>query len=166
MNLGSKESTDREVFRNLRAQAGLARKNAPIERGSQNELRHTVGERFWGGRNAWTYNSEAMFQRGTFGANEIRAWATAHDTAYSFRSIPSQPQVGIDAGVASEDHGDSKSALGTFNPLFPTGIYFGQGALALNGPTNLIEVGPHLSLQLRSSATPVRKRLSARRRAR
>jgi hypothetical protein len=134
---------------------GLARKNAPFERGSQNELRHTVGGRYWGGRNAWTYNSEAMFQWGTFGANDIRAWATAHDTAYSFRSIPSQPQVGIDAGVASGDHGDSKSALGTFNPLFPTGIYFGQGALALNGPTNLIEVGPHLSLQLIKSLTVV-----------
>jgi hypothetical protein len=96
-----------------------------------------------------------MFQWGTFGANEIRAWATAHDTAYIFRSIPSQPQVGIDAGVASGDHGDSKSALGTFNPLFPTGIYFGQGALALNGPTNLIEVGPHLSLQFAKSLTVV-----------
>jgi hypothetical protein len=30
---------------------GLARKNAPFERGSQNELRHTVGGRYWGGRN-------------------------------------------------------------------------------------------------------------------
>jgi hypothetical protein len=64
-------------------------------------------------------------------------------------------QVGIDAGVASGDHGDSKSGLGTFNPLFPTGIYFGQGALALNGPTNLIEVGPHLSLQLAKSLAVV-----------
>ena len=30
---------------------GLARKNAPFERGSQNELRHTVGGRYWDGRN-------------------------------------------------------------------------------------------------------------------
>src|SRR5580704_7524645 len=134
---------------------GLARKNAPFEKGSQNELRHTVGGRYWGGRNGWTYNSEAMFQWGTFGANDIRAWATAHDTAYTFRSVPSQPQVGIDAGVASGDHGDSKSALGTFNPLFPTGIYFGQGVLALNGPTNLIEVGPHVSLQFAKSLAVV-----------
>src|SRR6202140_2019737 len=134
---------------------GLARKNAPFEKGSWNELRHTVGGRFWGGRNGWTYNSEAMFQWGTFGANDIRARASAHDTAYSFRSIPLQPQVGIDAGVASGDHGGSKSALGTFNPLFPTGLYFGQGALALNGPTNLIEVGPHISLQLIKSLTVV-----------
>jgi hypothetical protein len=78
-----------------------------------------------------------------------------HDTAYSFRSVPFHTQIGIDAGVASGDHGDSKSALGTFNPLFPTGFYFGQGALALNGPTNLIEVGPHISLQIIKSLTVV-----------
>ncbi|HEY4381441.1 MAG TPA: alginate export family protein [Acidobacteriaceae bacterium] len=132
---------------------GLARKSAPFERGSQNEVRHTVGVRYWGGKNAWTYNSEATFQWGTFGANDIRAWATAHDTAYTFRSIPLQPGVGLDVGVVSGDHGNSKSALGTFNPLFPTGIYFGQGALALNGPSNLIAIGPHVSLQLTKSLT-------------
>jgi hypothetical protein len=126
---------------------GLARKDVSFERGTENELRHTVGGRLWGGRNGWTYNSEAMFQWGTFGTVDIRAWATVHDTAYYFRSIPFQPQVGTDAGIASGDRGDSRAALGTFNPLFPTGIYFGQGALALNGPTNLTEVGPHVSLQ-------------------
>src|SRR5712664_3396319 len=30
---------------------GIARKNAAFEKGSENELRHTVGGRFWGGRN-------------------------------------------------------------------------------------------------------------------
>ncbi len=43
---------------------GLARKNTPFEKGSQSELRHTVGGRFWGGRNGWSYNSETMFQWG------------------------------------------------------------------------------------------------------
>src|SRR6266481_5334692 len=38
---------------------GIARKNAAFEKGSENELRHTVGGRLWGGRNGWSYNSEA-----------------------------------------------------------------------------------------------------------
>jgi hypothetical protein len=134
---------------------GLDRKDAAFERGSGQELRHTAGGGYWGGRNGWSYDSEAMFQWGTFGANRIRAWATAHDTAYTFRSIPLRPRVGATAGVASGDHGNSRSALGTFNPLFPTGLYFGQGAINLNGPLNVIEVGPHISLQLTKSLTVI-----------
>ncbi len=133
---------------------GLARKNAAFEKGSENELRHTVGGRFWGSRNGWNYNSEVTFQWGSF-PNSIRAWATGHDTAYTFRSIPLQPQIGATTGVTSGDYGNSRSSLGTFNPLFPTGFYFGQGGISLLGPSNLIEVGPHVNLQLTKSLTVV-----------
>ncbi len=134
---------------------GIARKNAAFEKGSENELRHTVGGRFWGGRNGWSYNSEAMFQWGEFGPNGIRAWATTHDTAYTFRSTALRPQVGATAGIASGNHGGSGSPLGTFNPLFPTGFYFGQGGVSLLGPLNLFEVGPHVSVQLTRSLSVV-----------
>ncbi len=130
---------------------GLARKNTPFERGSQNELRHTLGGRFWGGRNGWSYNSETMFQWGAFGPNGIRAWATTHDTAYTFRSAMLHPQIGATAGIASGNRGGSASPLGTFNPLFPTGFYFGQGGISLLGPSNLFEAGPHITLQLTRS---------------
>src|SRR5258708_12216290 len=133
----------------------MARKNAAFEKGSENELRHTVGGRFWGGRNGWSYNSEAMFQWGTFGAEGIRAWATSRDTAYTFRSTALRPQVGATAGIANGNHGGSRSPLGTFNPLFPTGFYFGQGGISLLGPSNLFEVGPHVSLQLTRSLSVV-----------
>jgi hypothetical protein len=130
---------------------GLARKNTPFEKGSQNELRHTVGGRFWGGRNGWSYNSETMFQWGAFGTNGIRAWATTHDTAYTFRSVIFHPQIGATTGIASGNSGGSASPLGTFNPLFPTGFYFGQGGISLLGPLNLFEAGPHITLQLTRS---------------
>ncbi len=130
---------------------GLDRKDAVFEKGLGRELRDTVGARLWGGQNGWSYNSEAMFQWGTFGANNIRAWATAHDTAYTFRFTPFQPKIGTTAGVVSGDHGNSTSTLGTFNPLFPTGIYFGQGAINLNGPLNVIEVSPYINLQVTKS---------------
>lgn len=132
---------------------GIARKNAAFEKGTQNELRHTIGARIWGERNGWSYDNEDMFQWGTFGTNRIRAWATTHDMTYRFRSLRLQPQLGLNAGISSGDDGGSKSALGTFNPLFPTGFYFGQGALGLNGPSNLIAAGPHIGLQLSNSVT-------------
>ena len=45
--------------------------------------------------------------------------------------------------------------MGTFNPLFPTGYYYGQGTINLNGPTNLIWVGPQLRLQITKSVRVV-----------
>src|SRR6202007_368248 len=36
-------------------------------------------------------------------------------------------------------------------PLFPIGTYFGQGVINLNGPSNTIQVDPHVGLQLTSS---------------
>jgi hypothetical protein len=44
-----------------------------------------------------------------------------------------------------------KSPLGTFSPLFPTSIYYGQGAINLNGPTNLIQFGSRVGLQVTKS---------------
>ena len=106
---------------------GLARKDAVFDSGSADELRHTVGGRLSGSRGGWRYDSEAAFQAGSFGTRNIRAWGTGHDTSYTFRSVLLRPQIGASALVASGNHGDSKSDLGTLNPLFPTGYYFGQG---------------------------------------
>jgi hypothetical protein len=130
---------------------GLARKDAAFDNGSADELRHTVGARLSGRRGGWRYDSEAAFQGGSFGTRGIRAWATGHDTSYTFRSIRLQPQIGASALVASGSHANSKSDLGTLNPLFPTGYYFGQGGIALLGPSNLMAIGPKIGLQLTKS---------------
>jgi hypothetical protein len=134
---------------------GLARKDAAFDVGSADELRHTVGVRLSGSRGGWSYDSEAAFQGGSFGTRGIRAWGTGHDTSYTFRSIRLRPQIGASALVASGSHGNSKSDLGTLNPLFPTGYYFGQGGIALLGPSNLMAVGPKIALQFTKSLSLV-----------
>lgn len=130
---------------------GIARKNASFQKGLADELRNTVGGRLSGKRGGWSYDSEAAFQWGSFGTRDIRAWGTGHDTSYTFRSIRLQPQIGTSALVASGSHGNSQSDLGTLNPLFPTGYYFGQGGIALLGPSNLTAVGPKIGLQFAKS---------------
>jgi hypothetical protein len=130
---------------------GLARKHAVFDVGSADELRHTVGGRLSGTRRGWSYDSEAAFQGGSFGTRSIRAWGTGHDTSYTFRSIRLRPQIGATALVASGNHGNSQSDLGTLNPLFPTGYYFGQGGISLLGPSNLMAIGPRIGLQLTKS---------------
>jgi len=134
---------------------GLARKNAAFEAGSADEVRHTVGVRLSGRRGGWSYDSEAAFQGGSFGARNIRAWGTGHDTSYTFQSIRLQPHVGASALVASGGHGNSQADLGTLNPLFPTGYYFGQGGIALLGPSNLMAIGPKIGLQFTKSLSMV-----------
>ena len=134
---------------------GLARKNAAFEVGSADEVRHTVGVRLSGRRGGWSYDSEAAFQAGSFGARNIRAWGTGHDTSYTFRSIRLQPQIGASALVASGSHGNSSSDLGTLNPLFPTGYYFGQGGIALLGPSNVTAVGPKIGLRFTESVSVI-----------
>jgi hypothetical protein len=134
---------------------GLARKDAAFDIGSADELRHTVGGRLSGRRGGWSYDSEAAFQGGSFGTRNIRAWGTGHDTSYTFRSIRLRPQLGASALVVSGNHGNSKSDLGTLNPLFPTGNYFGQGGISLLGPSNLMAIGPKIALQFTKSLSLV-----------
>ena len=133
----------------------LARKDAAFDVGSADELRQTVGGRLSGSRGGWSYDSEAAFQEGSFGTRGIRAWGTGHDTSYTFRSSRLRPQIGASALVASGSHGNSTSDLGTLNPLFPTGCYFGQGGISLLGPSNLMAVGPKIALQFTKSLSLV-----------
>ena len=54
------------------------------------------------------------------------------------------------AAVASGDSGNPNAPLGTFSPLF-TGLYYGQGVVNLNGPSNIIQIDPHVWLQITKS---------------
>jgi hypothetical protein len=130
---------------------GLDRSDALFDKGLGHESRHTIGARFWGKRGGWDYNSEGIFQVGSFRGGGLLAWANAHDTGYTFRSARFQPRIGTTFSVTSGDNGNPRSALETFNPLFPTGYYYGQGSINLNGPSNLIWVGPQLRLQITKS---------------
>jgi alginate export protein len=134
---------------------GLDRKQAVFEKGVGRELRHTVGTRFWGKRGEWDYNGEVALQLGAFGNGKLRAWGIVEDIGYTFRSSRFQPRVGGTAAVTSGDDGNPNSPLGTFNPLFPTGYYFGQGSINLNGPSNLIQLDPHIGLQLTESVSVI-----------
>jgi hypothetical protein len=96
------------------------------------------------------YNEEAMFQWGSFGKTAIRAWALASEADYKL-SLPLNPALGVRVAATSGDRNPVNGALRTFNPLFPTGLYFGEGAVNLNGPSNMLRLGPSLTLHLTSS---------------
>ena len=130
---------------------GLDKKESVFEIGAGREVRHTIGTRLWRKPGGWDYNSEALIQLGIFGSGRLRAWGTGHDTGYTFRTARYRPRIGVAVGATSGDDGDPTSPLGTSNPLFPTGIYFGQGTISLNGPSNLIRIDPQLKVELSDS---------------
>jgi hypothetical protein len=130
---------------------GLDRDNAQFDQGTSREQRHSVGTRIWGRKAGLDYNFEFVYQFGSFGNGDIRAWTTASDTGFTFQDVPLKPRLGLKADVTSGDENPKDSNLQTFNPLFPKGSYFGEPALI--GPANHIDVHPQLDLALRNNLT-------------
>lgn len=130
---------------------GLDRKEATFERGTAQEVRHSLGGRISRPvateRSGWDFDDEALWQFGSFGSDGIRAWTVATETGYRWTDVPLKPRLSAKADVSSGDHPNS-GTLGTFNPLFPKGDYFGVLATTGPGPINFIDVHPHLETTL------------------
>jgi len=126
---------------------GLDRKQAAFQRGTAQEVRHTVGARISRPiateRPGLDFDYEGLWQFGTFGSVDIQAWTVASETGYRFPTVRLKPRFSVKADISSGDHPSSRT-LGTFNPLFPKGNYFGVLATTGPGPINFIDVHPHV----------------------
>ena len=135
---------------------GLDRKTAAFNRGVGQEVRHTIGARLSRpiaqAKPGWDFDYEALWQFGTFGSANIRAWTVASETGYRFPNIPLKPRFSAKADISSGDD-PRTNTLGTFNPLFPKGNYFGVLATAGPGPINFIDVHPHAEATLPHGVT-------------
>lgn len=130
---------------------GYRNTDAEFNQGSGDEVRHTLGSRFFGKAQDWDWNFEGMFQFGSFDGGNIRAWSIASDTGYTITDLTLSPRVGLRANIISGDHNPNSPDLQTFNPLFPRGKYFGE--IGLIGPSNLINLHPNLTLHLNDQWT-------------
>lgn len=130
---------------------GLDRKSATFNRGTATENRETLGARLWRppatNEYDWDFDYEGVWQFGSFGADGIRAWTFASDTGYSFPNASLRPRISVKADISSGDD-PHKSSLGTFNPIYPIGNYFGVLADTGPGPVNFIDVHPRLQTWL------------------
>lgn len=120
---------------------GYEREQARFDQGRGRERRRTVGARVWGRAGSIDFNTEVAGQWGTLGASRIRAWTLASDTGYRLR-LRGSPRVGIRADITSGDRDRTDGILGTFNPLFPKGAYF--GLIAPSGPLNHLDLHPSI----------------------
>ncbi|MDX3775429.1 alginate export family protein [Chromatiaceae bacterium AAb-1] len=122
---------------------GYRNRQAVYAQGEDDELRHTVGARFWGEQGAWIWNWELIYQFGHFGQGNIRAWSIASDTRRLLKG-QLKSALGLSANIASGDNDPDDADLGTFNALFPRGNYFSE--LALLGPRNFYNLQPYFTV--------------------
>jgi hypothetical protein len=126
---------------------GQDRKKGAFERGTAPEVRHSLGTRasrpVAGEHPGWDFDDEVVWQFGSFGEDDIRAWTFATETGYRIPTIPLKPRFSAKADISSGDH-PTTSTLSTFNPLYPKGNYFGVLATAGPGPINFIDVHPRV----------------------
>ena len=130
--------------------AGLDRKAATYNRGTGQELRHSVAARLWRPvqtkERGWDLDYEGVWQFGTFGPINIRAWTFASDTGYSLPDLTFKPRLSVNSDISSGDD-PRHNSLGTFNALFPIGNYFGVLADTGPGPQNFIDLHPRIQIQ-------------------
>jgi hypothetical protein len=130
---------------------GINNTRATYQRGTGREIRQTLGVRAWGHRGDWDYDWELTYQGGTFSGAPIEAYAFGTDTGYNFSTALFKPRISVKTAVTSGDQNNGKGPLGTFDPLFPSGIYFGEAAIGLNGPSNLLRFGASIQAHLSES---------------
>ena len=119
---------------------GLRDRNAIFDQGAGRQVGHSFGSRIFGDNGAFFWNAEGAIQRGTFAGDSVKAWGVGAETGYRFRDTPLRPEIALTADIVSGDDDPDDPSLGTLNPLFPNGKYF--GALSPIGPRNLIHLRP------------------------
>ena len=118
------------------------RPNAAFFSGVANETRHSVGARIFQRGSPFSYDIEAIYQAGSFGARDISAYGLTAEATYTFERIAWTPQPGIRVGVNSG--GASAATISTFYVPFPRGAYFGY--LSAIGPENTSGIQGAVSL--------------------
>ena len=130
---------------------GISRKNSVFEEGIANEVRNTIGTRWWKYGGGFIYNLEWAYQFGSFGKGHISAWTASADIGYMFESIKGRPTINLRNDYISGDKKKGDGNLQTFNPIYPKGGYFGFNPQV--GPVNLIDIHPYSTYSVNSHLT-------------
>lgn len=126
---------------------GHHRQAGQYDQGTADELRHTLGTRLWGKFEGWDYNFEFLYQFGDFNTRNIKAYALASDTGYTFRwGEVRSLRLSLRADLYSGDDNPNDGELNSFNPFFPKGKHISQ--LAAAGLTNQRNLHPRVTFVL------------------
>lgn len=122
---------------------GINRVDARFDEGVADESRHTVGTRFSRNGGGFVYNFEGIYQFGAFGSDNISAFGISSEIGYMFDKVKGSPTLRLKSDYISGDKNKDDGKLGTPNPLYPNGGYFGMNPQV--GPANLVSIHPGLT---------------------
>ena len=122
---------------------GIDRINSRFDEGVADESRHTIGARFFKHGGGFVYNFEAIYQFGKFGLDAISALGFSSEIGYIFDRLKGAPTVMLKSDYIPGDKNKDDGKLGTANPLYPNGGYFGMNPQI--GPANLVSIHPTLT---------------------
>jgi hypothetical protein len=115
--------------------------------GIGNEVRNSIGVRFFGGRGPLDWDMEYIFQVGEHQGHSLWAYSLSIGGGYTVPELPASPRFTLGLDFVSGDHSDLDGALQTFRPIVFRGNYSGEAAfLQLS---NIIKVHPGVDLHLR-----------------
>jgi hypothetical protein len=120
------------------------RRNAQYLSATGNERRDALDVRFAGVLNALDWDTEVMYQVGSVGTDDVRAWAVGVRGGCTFSSVRLRPRIGLQIDASSGDGDPNDKRLETFNPLFPNGNYYTLAGYI--GDANLIHVKPSITI--------------------
>ncbi len=123
---------------------GIRREDSRYASGTATEHGQVFGLRVFGTVAGWDYDAEGIGEAGTFGSQDMRAWALSQDSGFTFAGLPWTPRLGLKADIASGDRHPRDGTLETFDPLYFKSGYF-NGA-SLYRPSNLMDVHPTLQV--------------------
>lgn len=115
------------------------------------ERRDILDVRYAGKARGVDWDLEGMSQRGSVGAERVRAWAVGTLAGYTLADRWAAPRLGLQVDAASGDRDPHDGRFGTFNPLFPNGYYVTLSGYT--GYTNLVHVKPSLTLKPAAGVT-------------
>jgi hypothetical protein len=107
------------------------------------ERRRGLGARLVARPGAWDVEAEFLWQYGTFGRADLRAWGGGLDVGRTY-AVRAHPRLGLRLDGASGGRLDDPNRIGTFNPLFPKGAYFDESTLTTYA--NLLAVRPSVTV--------------------
>ncbi len=113
------------------------------------DYRHSMGLRFYGTLNDFTFDYSGVLQRGSFGAYTVDAWAFHTVTGFDFPKLPWQPWAGVQidgasGGVSQAGKGGSNTIM-TFQPMRVDTLALSTMSVD-QALTNLISLSPRFDL--------------------
>jgi hypothetical protein len=105
----------------------------------------TVGSRWYGNKNNWLWDTEAMLQFGSYSNQGILAHSYTMGGGYNFGKLPFNPSLWVYYDNASGDPDPGNNSVHrTFNQLFPFGHYY-MGMTDLVGRQNINDIHTEIS---------------------